>query len=299
MRPDRDPLAGVGGVPWGELYGCRGPASRMPELLRALRDPHRPARDQACSELFDQLYHQGTRWQVSAPAVPFLVALVDDPATPDRVRLLHLLVAVGIGDHRDDRLPFDADASYAEADDITDEQLPQLIRWLYREDDRPEDDDQPCYWTNAAPHRWARDAYRALAAHAATVAGWVYDADDELAARAAALLAWFPPAPESVAALVAVADGPARASANLALAHLPADHPHIEQRLRHGLGSRDPQVALTAAIALAYRHGGHLPEPALELIFAAADHDRPVPPDVPGWDNRALRGFAAIALARA
>lgn len=208
-----------------------------------------------------------------------------------------MLAAVAIGDHRDDALPFDADAEFAEADNITDAQVQQLNRWLNHESD-PQDGDEDFYWDRSGPERWACDAYRATAGHITNIAGWVHDADDDLAALAAALLAWFPPTPRSVAVLVAVANGPVRASANLALAHLPTCDPHVDQRLRRLLTIADQQVALTAAIALAYRHGQSTPEPALTLLAAAADHAQSLPPDVPGWDDRALRGFVAMALNR-
>jgi hypothetical protein len=285
----------VSEVDWDAVHGCDGTSGHVPGLLRALAGPE-PA-DRAYAQLFNHLCHQGTRWQASAVAVPFLVALVDDPATPDRPALLSMLTAVAVGDHRDDRLPFDADAAYPEADAITDEQLRLLNRWL--DGDGEEDDPaEAFYWDRSGPDRWARDAYRALAAHATTVAGWVHDPAPHVAARAAALLAWLPPAPPALAALLAVRAGPAGASANLTLAHLPVDDPAVDRRLEELLAAPDGQVALTAAIALAYRRGEATPEPALTMLAVAADHDRPLPADVPGWDGRALRGFVAIALTR-
>ncbi|GAA3213869.1 hypothetical protein ACFO1B_13115 [Dactylosporangium siamense] len=280
-------------VDWDAVYGCHGTSGHVPELLRALAGP---SPSPAYAELFGHLYHQGTRWQATAVVIPFLVALVDDPATPDRAALVRMLATLGIGDHRDDALPFDADAAYPSASAITDSQLLLLNRFLDEGwDDEPVGD---VYWDLSAPHRWARDAYRALAADAATVAGWVGDPDPAVAARSAALLAWFPPAPGAVEALLAVSGGPAAASANLTLAHLLAADPRIDRRLEALLAAPDEQVALTAAIAVAYRHGEATPEPALTMLAVAADHDRPLPADVPGWERRALRGFVALALTR-
>ncbi|MET7668326.1 hypothetical protein [Micromonospora luteifusca] len=59
------------------------------------------------SELFGNVYHQGTRWGASCHVVPFLVALADDPDTPDRAAVTALLRSVVLGDRRDDELPFD------------------------------------------------------------------------------------------------------------------------------------------------------------------------------------------------
>ncbi|MFF5228174.1 hypothetical protein [Dactylosporangium sp. NPDC000521] len=277
------------GVAWDRVYGCDGTSEHVPALLEALPDADPRTRARARAELSGHLYHQGTRWHASAVVVPFLVALAGDPATPDRPDLLWMLRKVAIGDHRDDALPFDARAAYPAADAITDERLLTLNRWLAGDDEagEPEPDD-------AGPDRWARDAYDALAAHAGTVIGWVGDADPEVADLAAALLAWFPPTPAAVAALLATAS----AAANLTLAHLPVGDPAVDRHLTERLGHPDEQVALTAAIALAYRHREATPEPALTMLAVAADPDRPLPPDVPGWDDRALRGFVALALAR-
>lgn len=308
---------------WDELYGCDGTSGHVPGLLRTLAGPDPVAWRSAYTRLFNHLCHQGTVMEAAAAVVPFLVRLIDEPATLGRASLAGMLTAVAVSDHRDDRLPFDVDAAYPEAGNITDEQVRLLVRWLV--DGSPEDVDgspeepvEDFYWDRSGPDRWARDAYLAVAARATTVARWVGDADPDVAALAAALLAWLPPAPDTVAALLAVPDGAARASANLALAHVPVDGSGaggpgvggsgvggsavdgsaVDRRLRELLAASDERVALTAAIALAHRHGAATPEPALTMLAVAADHARPLPDDVPGWDFRALRGFVAIALAR-
>ena len=120
-------------VDWDAVYGCNGTSGHVPGLLRALAGPSPDP--QAYTDLFDHLYHQGSRWQASAVVVPFLVALVAAPATPDRSALVRMLAAVAIGDHRDDRLPFDA--AFPEADKITDEQLRLLNLGLNGDGDEP------------------------------------------------------------------------------------------------------------------------------------------------------------------
>jgi hypothetical protein len=285
-------------VAWDRVYGCYGTSEHLPAQLRALADADPAVRAGASAELLAAVYHQGTRWQASAVVVPFLVELADDPATPDRAHLLRMLRKVAIGDRRDDVLPFDARAAYPAADAVTEDQLLRVNRFLSGSSDdgtwSPDGDPGGCpdEWVDAAPDRWARDAYDALAARAGTVAGWVRDPDPAVAERAAALLAWFPPTPAALAALLAAGT----ASANLALAHLPVTAAAVDARLRELLGAGE-RVALTAAIALAYRHGPDTPEPALTMLAVAADTDRPLPPDVPGWD-RALRGFVALAVVR-
>jgi hypothetical protein len=280
-----DPLAGLARVPWARLHGCRGFSERVPEWLRMLRH----GSDEAYGQLFDHVSHQGTRWQVSAAVVPFLVGLVDDRRTPGRARLLALLAAVAVGDRRDDVLPFDAVKAYPEGHGLTGEQEARLVSWLEEENEPGGEDGDDFLWNMAGPDTWALRAYRAAEERADTLATWVSDDDPDVASRAAALLVWFPATAESVEALL----NARTASANLALAHLEGD----DRRLLDMLADDDERVALTAAVALAYRRGPATPEPALTMLAVAADQGKVLPADVPGWD-RALRGFVSKAVAR-
>ncbi|MGW4461888.1 hypothetical protein [Micromonospora sp. NPDC004704] len=119
-------LTGLDVVPWRALHHAYGSAIDVPDQLRGLRSPERDIRHAALNQLFGSVYHQGTRWQASCHTVRFLVALVDDPATPDRASVLGLLRAVGVGDRRDDHLPFRPDRTFADADAVGDEQLAEL-----------------------------------------------------------------------------------------------------------------------------------------------------------------------------
>ncbi len=85
-------------APWPDLTHAYGSAEEVPAQLRALLSPDTDARKQARSQLYDTLVPQGTRFEASAHAVPFLLELADDPSTPERAELLELLVALAIGD---------------------------------------------------------------------------------------------------------------------------------------------------------------------------------------------------------
>lgn len=265
-----DPLGGLDAIRWPELHGAHGPAAEVPRCLRALRGNDPADRLDARTRLFDAVYHQGTRWQVSAHVIPFLVGLIDDPHTPDRAELADLLHAVAVGDRDDSWLPFDADRAFAE--------------------------DPAAEEFDLAAVRWDAAAHRTAAGHLAAYRRWTADPDARLAAHAAALLAWFPATGAVIAALLAVpADrSPARASANLTLAHLPPPGPGIDARLRELLTSGQPAVAVTAATALAYRLGPALPDDALDVLFRAGDSAES-PETPPGW-SRSVRGFVALGL---
>jgi hypothetical protein len=83
------------------------------------------------------------------------------------------------------------------------------------------------------------------------------------------------------------------ASANLALAHLPTPDQRIDGHLEKLLLSVDRSVAVTAAVALAYRLGAAVPDTVLAILLA----DQAAAIGVIGWD-RGLNGFVSLALQR-
>jgi hypothetical protein len=225
--------------------------------------------------------------------VPFLVALIDDTTTPDRTHLVELLRGIAVGDRRDDQLPFDPAAAFPVVEQPAGVDQADLLRRFYAEDDLTNDE---LYSVEAEAGRWEADSYQATAAHLPRIAGCVSGSDDSVAACAAALLPWLPPNPAALTALldVAAAREQTRASANLALAHTPQTDECIEQRLQQLLSEALEPVAVTAAVALAYRTTVP-PDQALSILIDASGRD--LPTAVSGWD-RALRGFVMLALQR-
>jgi hypothetical protein len=84
-------------VDWAAVEHAYGPATDVPDLLRALRSPDSAARQHARHALFGTIVHQGTRYAATAPAVPFLAELALAPDTPERHRLVWLLTYAAIG----------------------------------------------------------------------------------------------------------------------------------------------------------------------------------------------------------
>ncbi|MET8911001.1 hypothetical protein [Micromonospora sp. NPDC004551] len=297
MNQLSDPLAGVDEVPWESLHHAYGPAVDVPDQLRALRSAEVPVRCRALSELFGNVYHQGTRWGASCHVVPFLVALIDDLDSPDRAAVAHLLRSVVLGDRRDDELPFDPQETFAAAEGITEDQAALVAQHLEAED--MFEHDEAAELADNVAVRWEADAFHAGARHTDRYVRWLTDADPQLAGYAAELLAWFPPDQAAVAGLIAVPDDGARAatraSANLTLAHCPAGSERIDACLREMLSATAAVVRVTAAVGLAYRLGDQLPDLAFDVLTDARTSDFDA--DVPGWD-RSVRGFVAIALHR-
>ncbi|MBO4209378.1 hypothetical protein [Micromonospora echinofusca] len=84
-------------IDWAGLTHAYGPADDVPGQLRRLRSTDPQDRRRALGELYANIFHQGTRYEATAYAVPFLLELLADPATPDPAALIELLVAVAIG----------------------------------------------------------------------------------------------------------------------------------------------------------------------------------------------------------
>jgi hypothetical protein len=86
-------------IPWKRLTHAYGPAEDVPDLLRSLRT----ARAEMTGEqsplwhLFGNIWHQGTVYEATAYAVPFLIELAACPLVPGRLGILELLAAIATG----------------------------------------------------------------------------------------------------------------------------------------------------------------------------------------------------------
>ncbi|WP_031155652.1 hypothetical protein [Streptomyces xanthophaeus] len=69
------PLDGLDARPWSSLSHAYGSAEDVPDLLRALSGADVAAADEALSELYGSVLHQGTVYAASAEAVPFLAGI--------------------------------------------------------------------------------------------------------------------------------------------------------------------------------------------------------------------------------
>jgi hypothetical protein len=292
-----DPLADLDSVVWACLHGTYRSAEDVPRYLAALRSPDPTVRGDALNALWDAVVHQGTRWQISAHVVPFLVRLIDDPGTPARAALTTLLRHVGLGARGDRDLPFDPQVAFGRfgAQTVTRQQEDMVIeRVYYLEEDFTED------WVdiaNACVEKWDAEAYWATAAHVDAYRRWLDD-DPQVASQAAELLAWFSPAEPTIAALQSADRNDAvRASANLTLAHLNVSPAATADRMTSLLDHHSPVVRTTAAITVAYRLGQNLPDQALNILINAKD-SQDLPEFPLSWRERAPRGYVALALQR-
>lgn len=85
-------------IPWNCLTHAYGSAKDIPDLLRSLRtEPTETGEDLPLWQLFSNIWHQGTVYEATAYAVPFLIELAACPQVPDRIIILELLALIATG----------------------------------------------------------------------------------------------------------------------------------------------------------------------------------------------------------
>lgn len=90
-------LEGIDSVAWSALKHAYGPAVDVPEQIRALASPNASEREKALWQLYGNIFHQGTRYEATPHAVPFLYELLQEPAVRDKHEIIGLLVSIAIG----------------------------------------------------------------------------------------------------------------------------------------------------------------------------------------------------------
>ncbi|MBV9138413.1 MAG: hypothetical protein JO357_15260 [Hyphomicrobiales bacterium] len=90
-------LEGLNAIPWAKLTHAYGSAEDVPEALRAIAGTERDREKPPVLQLFGTIYHQGTVYETTAYAVPFLIVLAANPHARDRAVILQLLAAIAGG----------------------------------------------------------------------------------------------------------------------------------------------------------------------------------------------------------
>lgn len=186
-------------VDWASLTHAYGSAEDVPGLIRDLRSSDDEIRGAAMYEMYGNIYHQGTRYEASAYAVPFLLELLADPATPARHEVIQLLSCLAVG-----YPPYDLPASgfpiaetrnrVAQVPEETWRHWSQAMKAWHEVVSTGQR--QPLPLTK--PERRLVETRHALAAYDAVRAGvpllltCLADADAEVVGEAIHALAWFP-----------------------------------------------------------------------------------------------------------
>lgn len=90
-------LDGLHDIRWEEISHAYGSAKDTPWHIRSLTSFDAGVRELALDELFGTIWHQGTVYEATSYAVPFLILLLIHPKTEDKEGILHLLSACATG----------------------------------------------------------------------------------------------------------------------------------------------------------------------------------------------------------
>jgi hypothetical protein len=84
-------------IDWRQLRHAYGGAADVPGLIRGLASRWKWIRDRALDKLYGNIWHQGTVYEATAPAVPFLIELVEADSVAGKQHILRLLADLANG----------------------------------------------------------------------------------------------------------------------------------------------------------------------------------------------------------
>ncbi|MDP3274945.1 MAG: hypothetical protein Q8Q09_07075 [Deltaproteobacteria bacterium] len=84
-------LAELDAIDWSKLSHAYGPATDVPDMLRALNARDEETVRDALAHAFSNIFHQGTRYTATAEAIPFVAHIAESKRGPERAQVLSLL----------------------------------------------------------------------------------------------------------------------------------------------------------------------------------------------------------------
>ncbi|GIG08054.1 HEAT repeat domain-containing protein [Catellatospora coxensis] len=271
-------------VPWDKLTHAYGAAADVPVLIRLLASADTETRDQARYELYGNIFHQGTRFEASAYAVPFLVELALEPTVPDRAEIVGLLTDLAVGHQYEYMVsPFPVEELRSAVGGFgaawRAEVSARYVWWVQDIEHRePPHEVERTIATSLDELRVYEDVRDAVPQLITLLDG----ADDELVGAAAHALAWFPEqAVLTVPVLTAVAadeaQGPGlRATALLAAGMAGRDSRLLSDLLARLIHDSDEDLRWAAAGTWALTAGSDTPDAAkavLRMLGESAGND--------------------------
>jgi hypothetical protein len=284
-----DPLAGLDDVVWSEVGHAYGPADDVPGLLKGLTSQDTETRKECLYGLYSTIFHQGTGYEATALAVPFLARLALAAETSGRADIVDLLASVAVG-YDEAYLPNGVDpaAQRAEYEQLRSGRAQRMREFQHRiaaargATPRQQQQLRRRIFDYEAKVRAADDqlqAYAAVRSHVPMLRALLAEDDAGLRASVAYLVAWFPEeeAADSVAALTQLLereDDP-RVTATAIIAVGLIGGSELVPGLRRRLASAEALERWAAATALA-RLGDHSGQVARVLADTAVE-----PPEAP------------------
>ena len=90
-------LENLNSIEWSKISHAYGPAADVPNHIRALLSPNTKEFESAIHQLLGNIWHQGTVYEATAYAVPFLYEVLLCPACRCRIDVLYLLISIANG----------------------------------------------------------------------------------------------------------------------------------------------------------------------------------------------------------
>lgn len=252
-------LDGLDKVDWDRLHHAYGSAVDVPNQLRTLTSTDTEARAEAWNALYGNLWHQGTVYEATAHAVPFLIELACGPDIPDR----HQIVAyIGLIARGSSFLDAHQNLTHYQAQKTTPAFQEELQREL----------------------GWVQDVRQAVRRGASTYAALLDDTQPRVRATAGYLLALLREDAETHLGrirnrlLQGESDELVRTTLVFCIGLLAAAAQHRETiDFLERLTDSDPatSVRITAAFGLSHYVGAAIPASALAILVNGADesHD--------------------------
>lgn len=89
-------MDGLEDIPWGKLQHAFGAASDVPTLLQSLDSRDAKTRREALTQLWNNIWHQGTVYEATPFALPFLIHMLGN-GHPDGASLACLVASIIAG----------------------------------------------------------------------------------------------------------------------------------------------------------------------------------------------------------
>jgi len=283
-------LENLDSIAWSQLTHAYGAATDVPAQIRNLASADEGEREKALWELYGNIFHQGTRWQATPYAVPFLYELIAAPETPSRHEIVYLLVSLALG-YEESYLPDGLDtANFRRALKESDSQMSQS--------DRAECDEY-----GVGP-RVDLDCYDSVQNGLSVLIKLLTDDDTRLRRAAIYALSWFPEnAYQSLPAirqtLANATDEIEVATALIAYGLLARSSQNAvnESEVRDFLSHTSPIIRVAAAIAIAR---DPLTDDIIEILVASvlAAEELQIRGEDIRFNEGNLAGYACLVLAR-
>ncbi len=90
-------LEQIENIDWGNLKHAYGSALDVPNNIRNLASLDEKIRDKALYNLYGNIFHQGTRYEATPYAIPFLYELIETESVKDKHKIISLLVNLALG----------------------------------------------------------------------------------------------------------------------------------------------------------------------------------------------------------